>query len=50
MFGHAMFQDLDDETKEKIMSEIEDHLKEKMFKNGQWIADYKRIRIMGNKE
>ena len=50
MFGDPMFQDLDDETKEEIILDIEALLKEKMFKNGQWMADYKRIRVVGLKE
>lgn len=50
MFGNPIFQDLDDETKEEIILDIEALLKEKMFKNGQWMADYKRIRVVGLKE
>lgn len=49
MFGSQMFADIDEDKKEYIITKVENNLKEILYKNGSWIADYKRIRIIGVK-
>lgn len=49
MFGKTMFEELDSETIDLIVTNVENNLKEIMFKDNSWIADYKRIRVVGIK-
>lgn len=50
MFGKMMFDELSDETLNQIITHVEKGLKGVIFKEGTWIADYKRIRVIGIKE
>ncbi|HHY73435.1 MAG TPA: methyltransferase domain-containing protein [Bacillus bacterium] len=50
MFGALMFSGLEEETKLSIIKNAEFNLKDIMFENGNWIADYKRLRIVGIKK
>jgi ubiquinone/menaquinone biosynthesis C-methylase UbiE len=50
MFGSTMFAGMTNEIKEQVITSAETNLKETLFHNGQWIADYKRIRVIGMKE
>jgi trans-aconitate methyltransferase len=50
MFGSSMFRGLTGETKDFIITKVENNLKEVLFRNGGWSADYKRIRVIGIKE
>lgn len=50
MFGSNLLEGIEDESKERIISKVEQALKTNLYQNGQWIADYKRIRVMGIKE
>lgn len=50
MFAFSMFDGIPTETKELIMTRVENNLREVLFHNGEWIADYKRIRVVGMKE
>lgn len=50
MFGKMMFEELDHETLNQIVTNVEKNLRGVMFKEDTWIADYKRIRIIGVKE
>jgi hypothetical protein len=50
MFGRSMFEGLAEETKDLIITKVENNLKEVLFHNGGWFADYKRIRVIGIKE
>jgi trans-aconitate methyltransferase len=50
MFSGNMFEDKSEETKEFIITQTENNLRNILFKNGRWIADYKRIRVVGIKE
>jgi trans-aconitate methyltransferase len=49
MFATSMFNFVSLETKEIILAAAEKNLREVLFHNGEWIADYKRIRIAGIK-
>lgn len=50
MFGQFMFQNLDDDTITRIMNNVEQNLKSNLWVQGEWVADYKRIRVKGLKE
>ncbi|AIE59133.1 class I SAM-dependent methyltransferase [Bacillus methanolicus] len=50
MFGNSMFEGLTEETKDFIITKVENNLKGVLFQNGGWFADYKRIRVIGIKE
>ncbi|MBO1217480.1 methyltransferase domain-containing protein [Staphylococcus nepalensis] len=49
MFSNKMFENLKEDTKRMIIKSTEDKLKPKLYDGKQWIADYKRIRVMGVK-
>lgn len=49
MFGSPLFQGVPEDKKDYIINKIEDQLKEVLYKDGKWIADYKRIRVIGIK-
>lgn len=50
MFGSHMFESMDEDKKDFIITKVENHLKAILYKDGNWIADYKRIRVIGIKE
>lgn len=50
MFAASMLDGLTTESKERIISESTKNLRDDLYQNGTWIADYKRIRVMGVKE
>lgn len=50
MFSSHMFEGIDEDKKDFIITKVENNLKEILYINGIWIADYKRIRIIGIKE
>jgi len=50
MFGDTMFEGVTEEIKEIIITKVEQNLKERLYIDGQWVADYKRIRVIGVKE
>lgn len=49
MFGNLFFKDLDEETKSTVISNTVEALRPSMFDGQNWIADYKRIRVVGIK-
>ncbi len=49
MFCINMFKDIDKNRKIELITKVEGNLKETLFKEGHWIADYKRIRFIGIK-
>jgi len=50
MFATSMLDGLTPEAKERIITESTQNLREVLYHNGAWIADYKRIRVVGIKE
>lgn len=50
MFSSSMFEGIDEDKKGEIIRKVEKNLKEILYQNGRWIADYKRIRVIGIKE
>ncbi|MCT2538169.1 methyltransferase domain-containing protein [Aquibacillus koreensis] len=49
MFAGGMFANQPSEQKARIISEVEKNLREVLYQNGTWYADYKRIRVVGLK-
>jgi trans-aconitate methyltransferase len=49
MFGSQFFEGIDECRKDKIIMKTEEVLKETLYKDGRWVADYKRIRVIGFK-
>ena len=49
MFGRSLFEGMPESTRDAIISKTEESLKETMYQQGQWVADYKRIRVVGIK-
>ncbi|WP_449537721.1 class I SAM-dependent methyltransferase [Ferdinandcohnia sp. Marseille-Q9671] len=50
MFADQMFQGVSEDAKNDIITNVEINLKESLFNGESWIADYKRIRVIGSKE
>ena len=50
MFGTAFLEGLNAEEKNKIKKEVQIGIRDKIFNNGKWYADYKRLRIVAVKE
>lgn len=50
MFGNHLFNGIPEKAKNEIVAKVESNLKETLYKDGNWIADYKRIRVIGVKE
>lgn len=50
MFGSQLLEGVNEEKKEMVLLKVEKSLKPILYKNGQWVADYKRIRVIGIKE
>lgn len=50
MFGSQMFESIDKDRKDYIITKVQNNLKEILYKDGNWIADYKRIRVIGVKQ
>ncbi|MFJ5760966.1 methyltransferase domain-containing protein [Neobacillus sp. NPDC093182] len=49
MFGSLLFEGISQDKKDEIVTKVENNLKEILYKDGNWIADYKRIRVRGIK-
>ncbi|WP_253701244.1 trans-aconitate 2-methyltransferase [Bacillus sp. FJAT-29814] len=50
MFGMSLLEAIPFDKKEWIISNVENNLKEVLYNDSHWLADYKRIRIIGVKE
>jgi trans-aconitate methyltransferase len=50
MFALSFFNGIDERKQEEIISKIESQLKSSLYNGNQWIADYKRIRVVAIKE
>ncbi len=49
MFGERVFFDVPDDMKQQILTRTEEKTRDRLFNNGQWIADYTRLRIVAYK-
>jgi ubiquinone/menaquinone biosynthesis C-methylase UbiE len=50
MFANSLFGGIPEHAKNEIVTNVEMRLKDVLYKDGHWIADYKRIRVIGVKE
>ncbi len=50
MFGSHFFLGIDPKEKAAILSEVQNNVRSKCFKDGQWYADYRRIRVVALKK
>ncbi len=48
-FEQAVFKDFSDARREAIISLAEVKLRDRLFRDGNWVADYKRLRIVAHK-
>lgn len=49
MFYGRVFRNMSEETKQEVLAKTEAQLRGRLFKEGQWIADYMRLRIVAYK-
>jgi hypothetical protein len=49
MFGSLFLKGIDEEQANKILDEVQETLKATNFRNNEWYADYKRLRIIATK-
>jgi trans-aconitate methyltransferase len=49
MFGSAYLDGLDAKKREIFLRKVEDHLRPELFRDGQWWADYRRLRLVAVK-
>lgn len=49
MFGGRLFNNVTDRLKEKIIVATEDKLRDKLFRDDNWHADYRRLRVIAYK-
>ncbi len=49
MFGNSFIAEIDENEVNIILEEVQNELKQAIFKNGKWYADYKRLRIVARK-
>ena len=49
MFGGSYFTALDAARKEKVVAEVASRLRPELWREGQWVADYRRLRLVAVK-
>jgi trans-aconitate methyltransferase len=49
MFGSALVEGLPESTRERLLVEIEQELRPKLFHDGHWVMDYRRLRIVAKR-
>ena len=50
MFASNLFEGITGDLKKAIIEKVEQKLKPTLYQGNQWVADYKRIRVVGVKE
>jgi trans-aconitate methyltransferase len=50
MFGERVFRNVTNDMKLQILARTEEKTRDLLFKNGQWFADYRRLRVVAYKE
>jgi ubiquinone/menaquinone biosynthesis C-methylase UbiE len=50
MFGDQLLNGIPIEIKDDIILKVEENVKDILYLNGKWMADYKRLRVIGLKE
>jgi trans-aconitate methyltransferase len=49
MFGSTFLKGIDETVVDTILTEVQDALKPTQYRNGEWYADYKRLRVIAIK-
>lgn len=49
MFGGVILKYVPEEKKEKLLGEVEREAKARLFREGQWVMDYRRLRVVARK-
>ena len=49
MFGSTFLKGIDEAVVDTILTEIQEALKPAQYRNGEWYADYKRLRVIAIK-
>jgi len=49
MFGSSFFKNADEKLANEMLNEIQESLSKTNYKDGQWFADYKRLRVIAIK-
>jgi len=49
MFANNLFQEIPAEQRMGVITKIEDQLRPKLYQDGIWFADYRRIRVVAVK-
>ncbi|MBM4422245.1 MAG: methyltransferase domain-containing protein [Chloroflexi bacterium] len=50
MFGGAFVRAVPDEMKPRFLETVEDHARRTQLRDGHWIVDYRRLRVVARKE
>jgi trans-aconitate methyltransferase len=49
MFASCFFSGLSEEVRSQVMNEVEQRLRSTQYRDGNWVADYRRIRVVAIK-
>jgi len=49
MFGDSLFEGIPDADRRAIVSAVEDRLRDDLFADGRWTADYRRLRVVARR-
>jgi hypothetical protein len=49
MFGGAIFEKISDGERESVIEETVREARPVLFREGQWVMDYRRLRVMARK-
>lgn len=50
MFGNSFLTVISPDKRSDVIRKIEDKLRSKLYQDGIWFADYRRIRVSAEKE
>ena len=46
MFGGSLLSPVPEGEREAVFNGIEDRLRERQYRDGRWVADYRRLRVV----
>jgi hypothetical protein len=49
MFGWSYLEELEEESVEAVLNDVEDQIRASHLREGKWYADYVRLRVMAIK-
>jgi hypothetical protein len=50
MFGEAIVSDMSEEDKQKFVAEVERQAHPALYRDGGWVMDYRRLRVVAWKQ